>query len=316
MTRKDRPGHLRTIRSGSAEESRRHRKVQLPEGWYSRLLSLIHKNKKWIDIDAFCEDEDHEARGLKISAKTLQRAAQPSINHLSVSKFEVLRQKLDQASPDDLLRLLSPPQQGLEDETSDGSVELNDKRALPLYCYVFSFDGKEALTGCRDNAVRLWSLETGRCLRLFEGHKAPVEDVAWNTDRLCALSGSDDETMRLWDIKTGLCLRVFAGHTDDVWSVSWSPDERSACSGSGDRSVRLWDVATGDCVGILEGHSGAVASLQWSRDQRRLLSGSDDCSVRVWDLSTRQCVQELKADSCVYVARWNPDETRVIAGTD
>ena len=62
--------------------------------------------------------------------------------------------------------------------------------------------------------VRLWDLETGRCLRVLEGHTDAVVSVAWSADPRRALSGSNDKTVRLWDVETGRCLRVLEGHTD------------------------------------------------------------------------------------------------------
>ena len=65
-----------------------------------------------------------------------------------------------------------------------------------------------------DGTVRLWDVETGRCLRVLEGHTDYVWSVAWSVDGRRALSGSNDNTVRLWDVETGRCLRVLEGHTD------------------------------------------------------------------------------------------------------
>ena len=81
--------------------------------------------------------------------------------------------------------------------------------------YAFSPDGKRALSGADDNTVRLWDVETGRCLRVLEGHTDRLSG-AWrgSADQRRALSGADDNTVRLWDVETGRCLRVLEGHTD------------------------------------------------------------------------------------------------------
>ena len=99
--------------------------------------------------------------------------------------------------------------------------------------------------GLDDKTVRLWEVESGRCLRVLEGHTVSVWSVAWSPDGRHALSGSEDKTVRLWEVASGRCLRVLEGHTASVWSVAWSPDGQHALSGAEDKTVRLWEVGAG-----------------------------------------------------------------------
>ena len=130
--------------------------------------------------------------------------------------------------------------------------------------YTFGSDGKRALSGARDNTMRLWDMETGRCLRMFDGHNGEVNCVVWSADERLAFSCSDDRMVRLWDVETGSCLRVLEGHTDIVRRVAWSPDQRCALSGSKDKTMRLWDVKTGRCLRVFEGHTDGVYGVAWS----------------------------------------------------
>ena len=74
-----------------------------------------------------------------------------------------------------------------------------DYKAI-IYAFAFSPDGKRALTGAADNTVRLWDLETGRCLRVLEGHTSSVWGVAWSANGHQAFSGDADGGIRLWDL--------------------------------------------------------------------------------------------------------------------
>ena len=146
-------------------------------------------------------------------------------------------------------------------------------------------DGRCAVSGSTRDVPRLWDLESGRCLRVFEGHRDNVRALAVTPDGRHILSGSMDKTLRLWDLTTGRCLRIFEGHTDTVWTLGVAPDGRWAASGGWDRALRLWDLATGRCLGVLEGHTDRIFALAITPDGRRILTGCYDGSLRLWDLA-------------------------------
>ena len=190
-----------------------------------------------------------------------------------------------------------------------------DSKGARIWAYAFSLDGTRALTG-GDNTVRLWDLDTGRCLRVLEGHTGIVYEVEWDAYQRRALSSSADKTVRLWDVDTGRCLRVLTGHMSQVGCVAWSADQRRVLSGSMDNTMRLWDVDTGRCLRVFEGHTEWVQSVTWSADQRRALSGSADNTMRLWEVDTGRCLRVLEGhtDQVRRVA-WSADQRRVLSGS-
>lgn len=97
-----------------------------------------------------------------------------------------------------------------------------------------------------DCTIRLWDVKTGKELRGFEGHTAPINSVAWAPDGKRALSGGSDGTIRLWDTENGRELHRFEVRDDcvpaQITSVLFLPDGRRAVSGSMHRLVQLWQL--------------------------------------------------------------------------
>ena len=62
-------------------------------------------------------------------------------------------------------------------------------------------------SGKDDNTVRLREVDSGRCLRTFQGHTGEVSSVSLSADGRFALSGSNDKTVRLWELDWDLEAR-------------------------------------------------------------------------------------------------------------
>jgi WD40 repeat protein len=86
-----------------------------------------------------------------------------------------------------------------------GESEQVAETAFQLDCnaiiraHAFTPDGKRILSGANDNTVRLWDVETGRCLRVLDGHTHDIYGVAWSADQRHALSGDQSGGIRVWD---------------------------------------------------------------------------------------------------------------------
>ena len=75
-----------------------------------------------------------------------------------------------------------------------------------VYAAAFSPDGRMVLTGCADNAARLWEATTGQPIGRPMIHPDDVRAVAFSPDGKSILTGCDDSLARLWDAVTGELL--------------------------------------------------------------------------------------------------------------
>jgi WD40 repeat protein/serine/threonine protein kinase len=187
--------------------------------------------------------------------------------------------------------ILATARRGIEERT--GCVRTFDGHTSSVASICVNPDGRRALSGGLDKALRLWDVSTGQCIRTFEQLADKINSVCFSPDGSLALSGGDDKNVRLWDVAAGRCIQTFEGHEDKVKSVCFSPDGRWALSGSEDQTLRLWNLSAGRCIRTLEGHAGAVWSVCFSPHGDVALSGSVDKGLRLWDVSTGRCVQLL-----------------------
>ena len=53
-------------------------------------------------------------------------------------------------------------------------------------------------SGCDDNTINIWNLQTGELLSTLKGHSGTVYSVAIAPEGKILVSGSADETIKIW----------------------------------------------------------------------------------------------------------------------
>lgn len=165
---------------------------------------------------------------------------------------------------------------------SDGALSLWDtntnqqplfvqKQADPLLCVSCSQDGREILTGSKNNQAIIWSvIGKDRDMKLkpallLEGHSARVTDVAFSP---------------LEDID------------GDGKISNWEKEGQRAVTASHDNTVIVWDTRIPDIsekklpdasqVLTLKRHNRPVNAVRFSPNGRYILTGSEDHRAIVW----------------------------------
>ena len=154
---------------------------------------------------------------------------------------------------------------------------------------------RDSIYGCSasfDRTLRIWCLETGRCVQQLLGHHQAVLACSWGGKTHDAVaSASTDGTVRLWEPMSGVVLAVFRGHHGPVLSVALGVDGPQVLSAGDDSTLRVWRadempyqiVQFGrqhdmDNERFEAGHFGAVRRCILTPDCLRSISvGSDGC---------------------------------------
>ena len=164
----------------------------------------------------------------------------------------------------------------------------------------FTANGERLLSANRDGLIRLYDVESGELIRIFEGHAGLVWDAQFNPDETLIVSASFDGTVRLWDAATG--EEILLLEDDQAFtSASFSPDGEQILV-SGDFGARVHLVNADDLITLAEIKTAALvesgrmfpvsrikrvpASATWPgflNVQIMVLVGGCFLSKRLWD---------------------------------
>jgi len=185
-----------------------------------------------------------------------------------------------------------------------------------VFCVCLTPDAQYALSAGADKTIKLWHLESGRCLRTLKGHNKPVFSIALSADGQYAVSGGDDHELMFWDLASGQYLYRFQPGIQALRTVSLASDSLRALTGGFDGELHLWDVVNSRSLATLKGHTEGVLSTQISSDGRYAISGGLDKSVRFWDLETGECLQTLhEHKNAVSTVAFSPNGQYAVSGS-
>lgn len=150
-------------------------------------------------------------------------------------------------------------------------------------------DGRRVLSWSTDRSLRLWDLERGETLQVFEGHERAPEGALLLPDGRRMLTWAADCSLRLWDIETGRALQVCELDKAATPYVGASgaqlvPGRDAALAWHGRETLWLCDLATGAVLDAFVSYTGSIRGALALPDGRRALSWSEDGALAVWDL--------------------------------
>ncbi|KAI9323729.1 WD40-repeat-containing domain protein [Dichotomocladium elegans] len=162
------------------------------------------------------------------------------------------------------------------------------------------------LSGAFDGLICQWDIAQASKqnreldpVRVYAGHSAGVEGIAWNSkhDSIFASAG-DDRQLMIWDTREASSEKpihnVWA-HSAEVNCVSFcSGSEWVLATGSSDKTVALWDMRNLKAkIHVMEHHKEEVYHVSWSPHHETVLaSAGSDGKVLVWDLARLGDVKE------------------------
>lgn len=158
-------------------------------------------------------------------------------------------------------------------------------------------DSRTVFSASDDCTVRLWDLDTGACIKTFEGHVGQVQQVITlppefdfedheQGDKSSSDGTSSPSSFHL-SLPTASQPPASESFGPGFADISRRLPPRYILTGALDSTIRLWDTATNKCLRTYFGHVEGVWAL--AADTLRVVSGAEDCMTKVWDARTGKC---------------------------
>ena len=147
-------------------------------------------------------------------------------------------------------------------------------------------------SGSADKTLKVWDLESLKCVNTLTHHEDKVQAVTWNpTESQVIASGGFDRAVYLSDLRSSGSGSVKWALRSDVEALIWDLHEPTSFLVSGeDGTVAKYDTRMGggsDPVWSIAAHDKACCDLSLCASPRGrglLATGSLDKSVKLWDL--------------------------------
>ncbi|KFW06932.1 F-box/WD repeat-containing protein 10, partial [Eurypyga helias] len=149
---------------------------------------------------------------------------------------------------------------------------------------------EQFVSGARDGVVKVWDLETGKCLQTLR-HNGAVRVVKMDGTRI--VTGCDRGLVKVWCADTGTLIKTLEGHQGAVTCLSF--DQWHLVTGSTDGYALGWSMLGNfkRCLTAFR-HSKEVLSLEFL--YLRVISGCADGKIRIFNYLTGSCLRVLMAN--------------------
>jgi WD40 repeat protein len=158
----------------------------------------------------------------------------------------------------------------------------------------FSPDGKLIASGGADKIARVTEIESGKLVRVFEGHTHHVMGVAFRADGRVLASGGADGVVLIWDMLSGERKKKIEGWTKEVTSIQFIGATNQILTSAGDNQVRMVtdEGAEIRAISKLPDFMQAAASAE---NASVIIGGGEDSLLRVWDGTSGRELAEFGA---------------------
>ncbi|MBL4824510.1 MAG: WD40 repeat domain-containing protein [SAR324 cluster bacterium] len=192
-------------------------------------------------------------------------------------------------------------------------ISSQEQKAISL---VLHPGGKMAVTGGKDETVRIWDTQQTSALGVLRGHLSTVSTLALNTGGEILASGSLDGTVILWKMQEQELLKsAKLIRKGSVKSLAFHPQEKIIAVGGEDGSLQFRSIPELKLIFTLPAHKKSVTAVEFNIRGDIFVSGSKDGKLIIWDWKVKKQRYVIEFESAVADLNIHPQREEIAVGT-
>ncbi|XP_064459327.1 pre-mRNA 3' end processing protein WDR33-like [Ornithodoros turicata] len=182
-----------------------------------------------------------------------------------------------------------------------------NKMRCPIFCVVWTPEGRRLITGASSGEFTLWNGLTFNFETILQAHDSSVRCMVWSHNDTWMVTGDHAGYVKYWQSNMNN-VKMFQGHKEAIRGISFCPTDTKFTTCSDDGTVRVWDFLRCFEEKILRGHGADVKCVDWHPQKSLIVSGSKDSQqpIKLWDPKSGQSLATVHAHkSTVMEVKWN-----------
>ena len=152
---------------------------------------------------------------------------------------------------------------------------------------------KRVITSHYPGWVKLYDVDSGKCLRTLQAHDGRTQNAALTPCGRTLVTTSMDAKIRLWDIETLTQKAEINGHKSEITDLCYSSDGRHVATAHLYGGASLWDLQTERAIALPYYAMHAGRSVAASRSGK-LIAYDSDQHVYVYDAERMEHLSEFR----------------------
>ncbi len=161
-----------------------------------------------------------------------------------------------------------------------------------ITCIKYSADGRYIASGSeKDNAVKVWDVQSGKLIGTLRGHKSHINDVAFHPSGNYLASASHKQKTYIWDLNTWE-KKDSVKFYFEVVKLEFTDKGDYLVAGSQNREVVCWNTSDYHKLIKIGKMSAEINDLDIQGEQVAVCSKLTD--VLVWDVPSQKQIKKFK----------------------